>query len=138
MFPGSANSKFRHNLKTKNLHLPDMCPTELLVTGATTTTAIRDLRQSFSVPLSFGGWAWHYHLQHALGTRAERCSAVDRHILHTSTRRVGFRSVELKKTRTGMIFYGSVFLSKPWPSHVPTHVAAPAVPQPTLNDLQPH
>ena len=55
-FPNSI----RHNLKTKNLQ-PDLCPTELLVAGATTTTtAVRHLQQSFScfsVLSSVGGWA---------------------------------------------------------------------------------
>ena len=35
------------------------------------------------------------------------------------------------------MFDDSVFF-KPQPSHVPTHVAAPTVARPTLNDLQPH
>ena len=50
---------FRFNLKRQNPHmdlLPKPCPTELLATGAATTTIVLDLQQRFSV-LSSAGWA---------------------------------------------------------------------------------
>ena len=53
--------EIQHILKTKDLHLPDMCPTELLVAGAT-TTAVRHLQQRFSAPSSVGGWACQPYL----------------------------------------------------------------------------
>ena len=64
--------------------------------------------------------------------------AVDRQSLPTSTRRAIFVIIGRTKKKKRFIFYGSDFFFKSWPSHVPTHVAAPTVARPTLNDFQPH
>ena len=48
--------EIRHSLKTKKLHQPDMGPTEILVAGATATTAVRRMQRGFSVALSVAGW----------------------------------------------------------------------------------
>ena len=58
VFLNSQLEVLRDNLKTKYLHLACAQQTaELVVAGATSTTAVRHLQQSLSAPSSAEGWA---------------------------------------------------------------------------------